>query len=1041
LKGNLVIEIIRKQGMLLSGLFLFAAAFAQAGCRASTPAGDQSSASAEHRISSLPPPVRPAPITTLGVFRPAPALSLYVVGDGQPCPTRLVVRRRFMDMGDRLMLRVFDPDEKLMLWQYLEPGRLADTEKALGPYGPGGARLWGAAPIKVPEPIDQANDLLADANVTLTRAGVHQIRVTAGSWNSGLAIAVPRPLPFGVSFQNGPYYPWDSSVAKTFVYIPPHAEYLKIQGEGVCVRDENGQQVFPGSDYKPQAMVTVPIQKTRVIWTFEFPDPKTWSFSAAGFPVILCSDEKAAETIHASVIELPDGTVVCHQFQVRIAEILPKLLAPENVGKPGDFPLPLNGNKEAWLENPVRNSLLLESYNLFPVLFKALTQQNLDSASHWSGSMGFEAWKDKAGKPPPENRWDRFHVPPGCAFGASGGNGEKVVFTDYGGALARAAFLDVPFNPYFGRKELLYRAAAVALRDLMTLPEDEVWFGTGDPGNAETNPYPGFTAFAIPWRNFPEYSLVAPYMPEEVRSVWTEGLQHVFDRHYPDFFVACMNQSAHYLAGWEMFAEGTQDPRYRDLARQYADRFARDANPGGYCQEACGPDCSYAGIQHWFMAVNYRMSGNPVMLEAVRKSYNFFNHTVAPEPDGNPIGGFNFAHRTPGGFQSESWRGARGILDDVLPEVGLWSGAPRSAAAAQTQKEAAARKLSEQLDQPLGEGHEMLEWPRYQYWTDKPDRSRPWPAQEAASFIRDIGGELVAIKRPAYYTAIYTGHPAPFLLTKEILRRALPFDMESAGANPWDLYPIDEMTAATPFVGGGLTLFWMPKYGNALLAANCSPLCHHGLVSVDKTGQRWWEDYYAASRTLDKEKGELTVTGQLEKQPVRYERHYRFNDQSIEIRVVLTASEDVAFAEMFENLPVLGGTVKINGAEIQVEGEKPEPSVAQTAAAKEAPPVSAEEALREAKGKDVPRTAVRKSSAQASRFAIVDKLGNGVDVILDSERPLRICRSGMGYPSAQGTFQMQFNRVQVMLPAELKKGQPVEIKYRLVPRTANSSQP
>ena len=71
------------------------------------------------------------------------------------------------------MLRVFDPEETLTLWQYLEPGKMEDTR------GPGDGELWGI-PVTIPDTILAPNDLLGDLDFSLTGAGVHQLRVTAG---------------------------------------------------------------------------------------------------------------------------------------------------------------------------------------------------------------------------------------------------------------------------------------------------------------------------------------------------------------------------------------------------------------------------------------------------------------------------------------------------------------------------------------------------------------------------------------------------------------------------------------------------------------------------------------------------------------------------------------------------------------------------------------------------------------------------------------------------------------------------------------------
>ena len=932
--------------------------------------------------------VLPAPLP-LGAFRPSPALSLYIVNPAPSARARLSVRRGPRREGDRLLIRAFDPEERLVFWQYLEPGQLKDT------LGPGSGEIYGI-PIAIPDTLVAPNDLLADLDLALTGQGVHQVRVSAGQNNSVVTVRLDRACDYGVSFQNGTAYPWDQALEAAYVYVPPHAEQLTVRGEGVQLEDETGKVLFPpAGQTEARQSVTVPVAKTGVVWTVRFADSGKWSFAAAGFPVILCSTPAAAETIKGSVEVLADGTVVCHKFQRRLAEILPTLLTPERVGRTDELLARWRPNPAdpAWQEQPQRLGGLLGGYGLFPQVYAALTEQDLDPASHWSGAIGFKGWKEKAGLPAPGNRWDRLFSVPGLWAGASpGGNAAQ--------ALAEAADLEVAVNPWRGRSELRWRAAAAALRDLMTLGEDEVWRGIG----ADLDSYPGMLGFVVAKKHFPEFALVAPHLPAEIRALWTEGLRHVVDRHLPDQLVSAMNQSSHYLVGWECFAQGSGDPRYTDLVRRYAQRFARSASPAGYFIENCGPDATYCGMQHFHLALYCRLSGDTAFLEAVRNSYRFFNHTVAPEPGGRVVGGFNFAHRTPDGFHNEQYGGAKGILDEVLPEVGLWAKVPTVEERAKVLSD-----LHEQLGKPLPEPKGLdFGTPRYRYWTAKPDRSGTWPAAEKRPFIRNLANELIAVKRPAYYTAIYVGRPVPadfYIRGRSIFRQPLPDRAEDTGVDPWQLYYT--IHAVSPLLGGGMSLFWTPEYGNALLAGNCTPLAHHGLVAIDTAGRRWWEDYVATRFELDEKAGTLTVTGKLEGQPLRYARTYRFLDDRVEIEVRLeTDQETLELTDLSENLPLLGGPAKAKGQTIRVDHEEP---------------------LVDTVGVPEGKTVLR-STARSQTIRVADSEGRGLEIRLDAERPLRLCRSGMTVRDL-----LRFDRAEIVLPATVTKGAPVVLHYAMLP--------
>ncbi|NUQ02085.1 MAG: hypothetical protein HUU35_19740, partial [Armatimonadetes bacterium] len=553
----------------------------------------------------------------------------------------------------------------------------------------------------------------------------------------------------------------------------------------------------------------------------------------------------------------------------RIAAALPGLLAPERVGRADDLIVPLATRREAWLADPLRNVLLKDSY--LPMVEQWLRRQNVDPSSHWSGSM--DGWQEVAARPAPANRWDRFRAEAPLYAGASNHYGMAAAH------LALAATWDDPTNPYFGRQELLYRAAAASLRDLMVYGENEVF-----PGLNDLDPYPGNTAFALGQKIFPAFAIAAPKLPPEVRALWAEALRPLFERTMPDELVSARNQSSHYLVAFQCNANGTGDPRDEALARLFARRWARGQHPSGFQSEATGPCASYIGMTHWHEGVFCRLGGDASVLESVRRSYRLFNHTVAPEPDGRMLGGFNFNHRVGDGFYLEQWSGAKGILDDLLPEVGLWAGDAPNAVGLEQQRAEAKQAITEFLANPKPPLYADINTARYLYRSD-PDRSQVWPAQEQASYIRRFADQMIAVKRPGYYTSVWVGKPAPdvfYIRGREALRLPFANGIEDNGGD------LPEVRKVTPFLGGGLTGFWTPAYGHALMAACWSPTTHHGLTATQTDGKRYWEDYFAHTHQLDEATGTLTIDGKVEGQPVRYQRVYRFGEEALEVELTVT---------------------------------------------------------------------------------------------------------------------------------------------------------
>lgn len=905
----------------------------------------------------------------LGRFTPDPAVTVYLVSDTGALRARVAAFRK-KDRYEHLMtLRAFDADENMTARSHVHQDRTGQ-----GNAGEALPMERVIPPLAFPDGYDgfAASGGFVDSKpwheekLEFYGNGVFQLRVNATRSNVAVPLAVSFPLDYGVSFQNGTYTPWSDDLPdKMYVYVPPRATEIQLQGGPFRIYDETGALICESTENIRKAkMQNLKVDKTRAVWTVEFPG-KDWSFSAEGFPFILCSSSAAAERIRASVEELDDGTVVCHKFQVRIHDVLQKILREGHVGRTEDLKEDLSQRLDAWLADPLRNRHLINpKYNFIRGVNHALDNQILDPENHWSGA--FRTWST----PDTAARWDGFKRSRGL-----GGTLTPASAAALG--LARAATLQVDLNPYYGKKELLFRAAAASLRDLMCLNEAEVWPGVGT--------YPSGMSFPMGARNLPAYALAAPHLPEWVREVWTEGLRRMVDRTSTDYLVTCMNQSSHYLVAYEEFAHGSGLAAYKELSRLFAQRFVEAQTPAGYFIECCGPCSSYIGMTHWHMGVYYRLSKDPAMCEAIRKSYRLFNHTVAPEPDGNVLGGFNFNHRVGMGFFGEQYNGARGSMHGVLPEVGLWCERKGDIGKEISERIAeAGERIKKNLAQPCRDFPGGLSDVWYLYYQD-PDTSGTWPATEKGSFIRNFGDEFIAIRRPAYYTLVYVGKPAGsfYIRDKEKFRLPLPKDAENTGGE-------GKAKPATPYGGGGLSFFWTPEAGSMLIASNWSPLCRHGLVAVTADGKRWWEDYHAHSFALDEKKGTLAITGRIEGQPLSYLRTYTFSDDALDVRVEINASRDAAYTRFFENLPFPSGSLKARGTKLS-------PSIGKTA------------------------------GSRIDSFTIVDNGGKGIRIDFKGKYPASAQLNGL--ISRYRTLQV--NRVEIGLPLKLKKGERITLEYRI----------
>lgn len=345
-------------------------------------------------------------------------------------------------------------------------------------------------------------------------------------------------------------------------------------------------------------------------------------------------------------------------------------------------------------------------------------------------------------------------------------------------------------------------------------------------------------------------------------------------------------------------------------------------------------------------------------------------------------GGFNFNHRVGAGFDNEQWGGARGIMDDVLPEVAAWNAIPRI----KRDVENRVTNVVKDIHRPLTEWSSTLplRLPRYDYWTNKPELNYTWPAQEESSFVRNFADELIAVKRAGYYATIFVGHPAKhtqYIDARENLRWPLADDAENQGQSV-------NARRITPFLGGGLSSFWTPAYGTAVLGTNWTPLAQNGLVATKADGSRWWADYFSTSFQLDEEEDSLVVAGQIEKLPLRYERQYLFGPDRLSVTLTVTANEDVSVESLVEVIPIPLGSVKANGASMAV----------------------------------VP--AVDDASLVAS-ITTTDLSGVGVEFALETPGRVTLQTNGLKQRS------LQIGRAEVAFPATLKAGESATLSYTI----------
>jgi len=812
--------------------------------------------------------------TTIGEFVIKPNITFYIPIDTFARARVFAYKNSSTDQ--RILIRAFDADERIIHWQYQKDNNSNPI------YYPKDNYVTALPPLPLVNSVTY--NIYNDASFALVGNGVHQIRVTSRQENVNVKLILSQPLDYGVSFQNGTFSNWTTNSTIMYFYIPNKATELNLSqiSGSISITDYNNNLQFSGST--GGTTITIPSTAWGTVWSINL--PSSFSFRAWGFPFILCTNIVAADAIKASVETGPNGEAICHKFQKRLLSMKSELLNPLNVGVASSF---INNNltpyASAWLAEPIKNNFLLNSYQptFSKLLFDSLISQNLNINSHWAGAM----FSNTTGT------WDTYLISPKIGASIFGG------LTYNLGVLAK---LNSTINPYYNyRTKLLNRATAAIFLDLLKMGESESFPET------DSDPYPGGTAaFHYGGKLMPDFGLIAPEMPDSIREIWTEALRHIADRHLCDYVTTTRNQSAHYVSGNEEFYIGSNDSLYKNLSRNYAKLFVSTQHPAGWYQEAYGPCGSYNGMTNFCLADYYRLSNDTVIKNSLSKVYEFFNHTVGPEPtkENVAIGGFNFNHRIGAGCFEEQYTGAT-IIANNIPETGIRS--KKTAAQKNQDSTTAVIGINNRLNNNFVNGDAgIFSYRYYKYYVDS-DTTYKWPALRTP-FFKNFSNEMLAVKKEEYFSCIYIGKPnVAYGYINQKLASLRPSNINENDT----LFKLDPHNA-TPILGGGLTTFWNKDYGTSVMATNWSPTFHNGLMATtnDTSSLRYWEKYEGFTAMPDEINNKLIVTGVIENQPINYNRTYNFFDGYLDIAVSLTTTASYNLLHLSELIPYVKGAQK-----------------------------------------------------------------------------------------------------------------------------------
>ncbi len=609
--------------------------------------------------------------------------------------------------------------------------------------------------------------------------------------------------------------------------------------------------------------------------------------------------------------------------------------------------------------------------------------------------------------------------------------------------------------------------------------EDEVHVYAGSIGlHVMPAVFTPFHAGAAAVRRHLEGDLAGRPLGERTFEVWRDAVQRVRDRHYGHAVVGARNQSAEFAPAFQRFADGTGRLLDHQLARMYGHNFANSQFPLGYWVEDAGPSASYAGMQHSFLGVYARLTEasplgrDDVMRDAIARSYRFFNHTVAPEPEahgGRRLGGFAMHHRISLAFNNEGGWGAGAILND-LDEVAPWHREhlwPEWAA-----NDGA--KFRQRIDDLLGKTRDALRAGSpspSRHDQQRVDYGRPqdWPVGDLARLpvergeltfrlSREPGPEdpddgsaaLLSVRRGDVFAVAFDwpnastyGPGTNYGRYRCHMRLRVP---EYNTGGPWIDVPHRRIT---PFGTGGLSSVWTADFGTSLASTNLSPEVNHGVLAVFRGPRQGFDVGCPRDDCVDDcdEEVEHFFYPELR-------RSYVGRDGWDEDTDTLT-SEGVLPAPEWEDpdvaSPPLWGIQQTRRTTVAPAGVSFEVELLNTDDARTYAPdelwenlpflTSPDPHVRNHKGRPVwfvdgDGETLADADAVMERFGVVDGDGRGVEVVL--ELPARVViEPTVLRDLSGGTAAIQWGRARIAIPmggdAALEPGEETVLRYQIVP--------
>ena len=671
--------------------------------------------------------------------------------------------------------------------------------------------------------------------------GIYQVRVSGTDVLYRIA-AEPEEsfglMPLRCRLQTG----FPEQFAKTFFLVPENTGKqfsLSHKFGNYVLYGPDGGVLFRNRDYNrsSQKFDSAPLKGRILKLSMKVRKNAPFEFNCTGLPLILCPDEPTAKAIGGSLAVSKSGRSFAFRFQAEIDDFIRNLTRKELEVRL----VPPSAMKKEWEKEPRADAAL---NGLFRHLNAILSEQNTDPAS-------------------PEFGGPRNSV-----------------------ALAIAASLDCPFNPYYRDPAVIRRALLGIFSRYLRLKEN------GTMLDVETN-YSGLDCFEA-HKMAQAVFFLSPVVSPRERLLLQEGIRRIADR-FPFFHVTCENQSSHWLMVYQHLGMAkVPGADYLKLARDYAASFADpEQTPHirtGYLQERYGPDATYQGLAACMQSVYFRYTKNPVTKELLRKIYNLFNHSVAPEPDGTVYGTSGFSHRTFGTWVQRQWGAGTAMMAGELPEAAVWHSSFRKdkrnpAGALREPGSEFYKRFPQWLVYP-GELHTSL-YSGY-FFPSEPLKNAFFPMESEEKFIKEFNGEFLALRKEGYYAFVYTGMTSPKWVRSSTCRKPGYRDHRSS----WN--PVQ-----------GVQMVWSKEYGSLFTTTSWNSNTYAMTVAELEDGSVSFPDYWTFRHSFDRKTGVLSLSNRMFDLPADVSRKIHFREGEIEMELEVRNTGAWRSRGFWEQIPLL----------------------------------------------------------------------------------------------------------------------------------------